>query len=131
MGRRGLQIFLVVLGVVAVTVGAWTVLRGAAAITGSGPVSPTIDSELRFANAWYAGAGALLLYVARRPEAHTALIRGMCSVLLVAAAGRGVSWATVGRPEGLYLALLAVEVLIAAVVWPWQTAVARRCAGET
>lgn len=57
---------------------------------------------------------------------ETVLIRGVCIVLLGAAAGRALSIASAGRPHDLYVVLLAVEVLIVAVVWPWQAAVARR-----
>lgn len=124
--RRGLQIVLVALGVVAVVFGLAGVLGGTAMVREAGSVAPSVDSEFRFFASWYLGAGMVLLGTVRRVEASGTAIRCLCALLLVAAGGRALSMATVGAPHPLYTILMAVEIVIPAVIIPWQTAVARR-----
>ncbi|MCA1726915.1 MAG: DUF4345 domain-containing protein [Actinobacteria bacterium] len=57
--RRGLQIILALLGVVATVFGLVSVFGGADAVLGSGGASADVDSELRFYAAWYVVAGVL------------------------------------------------------------------------
>jgi hypothetical protein len=131
--RRGLQIALTVLGVVAVVFGCHGVVTGVAGVRGSGAdddtsPSPNVDSEIRFFAAWYAGVGLLLLQSARAPESHGRLIRGVCGVLLMAACGRVLSIRAVGRPSPLFRALMGIEFAIPIVVVPWHAKVARSVA---
>lgn len=125
MARRGLQVMLALLAGVALSAGTVTVLTGASTILASGSVSPSVDSELRFYAAWYAGLGLVLLWSALHVESATTVIRAVCAVLLVGALGRVISWSDAGRPHDLYLVLLAVEVTLPAVLVPWQGRVAR------
>src|SRR3977135_3218068 len=48
VSRRGLQVVLAVLGMVAVASGLYGMLAGPAALPGAGPVDATVDSEYRF-----------------------------------------------------------------------------------
>ena len=82
MTRRGLQLFLTVLGAIALVMGVVGVVTGGAGVLDGGHVSPNVDSEIRFFAAWYAGAGVLLLRVRHRVETETTLIRGVCAVLV-------------------------------------------------
>jgi hypothetical protein len=126
MTRRGLQLFLTVLGAIALVMGVLGVVTGGGGGLDGGHVSPNVDSEIRFFAAWYAGAGVLLLRVRHRVETETTLIRGVCAVLLLAAVGRVFSIIAVGTPNGAFLFLMAVEFAIPAVIVPWQAAVARQ-----
>jgi hypothetical protein len=123
---RALQVTLVVLAGVAISFGALTVLSGGSTIPGEETVRPSVDSELRFFAAWYVGAGVFLLGLARRPEHEGRAIRGVCAILVLAAIGRLLSMAAVGRPHAVFLALTVVELVIPIVIVPWQTAIARR-----
>lgn len=125
--RRGLQVVVTVLGVVALVFGLLGVMTGGAGVLDGGHVSANVDSELRFFAAWYAGAGVLLLWVRTRVERETAVIRGVCAFLFLAAVGRVVSIISVGVPHTAFVALMIVEFAIPAIVIPWQAAVA---AGE-
>lgn len=127
--RRALQTCVAALGVVAVVFGLVGVFTGPSLIRDAGTVSPSVDSELRFYAAWYVGAGALLLWTVPRIEIEGRLIRGVCAVLVLAAAGRVVSLVVAGKPHALYLVLMAIEFAIPIVVVPWQAAVARRANG--
>lgn len=125
-GRRGLQVLLSMLGGVALIAGLAGVLTGTSLIPGGAAAPAGVDSELRFYAAWYAGAGALLLWLVPRIEREGRFLRGICAALVLGALGRVVSLLVVGRPEPLYLVLMAVEFVIPVVVLPWQAAVARR-----
>jgi hypothetical protein len=126
VSRRGLQATLTILGVTAVTFGALTVLTGAAGVVAGGPVSASVDSEMRFYAAWYLAAGVLLLRTVARVESEGATIRAICAVLFLAACARVVSLLAVGAPHPIFLVLMAIEFAIPAVVVPWQAAVASR-----
>jgi hypothetical protein len=127
MTQRGLQIVLTILGLIALVFGVVGVITGGAGVLDGGHVSANVDSELRFFAAWYAGAGVLLLWVRRRVETETTVIRGVCAVLLLAAVGRVVSIIAVGTPHLAFLFLMAVEFAVPVIVIPWQAAIA---AGE-
>jgi len=126
VSRRALQVVVAILGTVALVFGLQTVLFGAAPILGVGEVPPSVDSELRFHAAWYAGAGALLLWTVPRIESAGLIIRAVGMVVFIAGAARLISLLTVGVPHTLYVALMAIELTIPAVLVPWQAAVAKR-----
>jgi hypothetical protein len=79
MSRRGLEVFLTILGAVALGFGALAVVTGTALIPDGGAAPARVDSEFRFYAGWYA-AGVVLLRAARRIPAivlpwHSAVIR--------------------------------------------------------
>jgi hypothetical protein len=119
-------VVLLILGSVALVVGSITLVTGGALVPGTGNVSPTVDSELRFLSAWYAAAGVLVLRAARRVETAGPLGRAVSAILLVAATARAVSILVVGVPHPTILALMAIEFAIPAVLLPWQAAAERR-----
>jgi hypothetical protein len=123
--RRGLQATLAALGAVATVAGANGVVRGAAEVSGGGPVSAAVDSEYRFYAAWYPVFGVLLLRAARAPEDEAPIVRAAAAGSLTAASGRLLSWRVRGQPNRLQQVLLGLEIVIAAVVVPWQRSVAR------
>jgi hypothetical protein len=124
--KRGLQGVVILFGVTALIFGLVAVITGGEGVRHGGPASANVDSEFRFFAAWYAGAGALLLSTVPRVEKEGRLIRAACGVLLLGAVGRVLSIAAVGRPDGFFLFLLALEVAIPLVLVPWQSAVAWR-----
>jgi hypothetical protein len=117
---------LAVLGAVAVAFGGLTVLAGAGGVLDGGPVSASVDSELRFYAAWYVGAGVLMLRSILRVEVEGSTIRLICVVLLIAAGARVLSIVALGTPHPLFLALMVIEFVIPVVIVPWQAALARR-----
>lgn len=123
-GRLAFRALLVLLGVLALTVGGATVVFGADSLVGAGELSPTADSELRFYAVWYAGAGLLLLRSARDPWAHATTIRALAVLLFVAGAARGLSWLTAGAPHALAGALMVVELVLPVALLAWHRALA-------
>jgi len=123
MSRRGLQVLLAAMGVVATAAGADGVLRGASGVRTGGPVSANVDSEFRFFAAWYATAGAAMLDAARAPEGATKAVRMSCGGLLAGAIGRALSSRRFGRPSPLYRILMAIEIALPALVLVWHNRV--------
>jgi hypothetical protein len=101
------------------------VLRGAAEVTGGGPVSARVDSEYRFYAAWYPVMGVLLLRAARAPEREAVVVRAVGAGFFTAACGRVLSLRSLGPPNTLQKVLMAVEFAIPVVIVPWQAQVAR------
>jgi hypothetical protein len=124
--RRGLQVFLAVLGTVALSFGLLTMLVGASNIPGGNDVSASVDSELRFHAAWYAVIGALLLMSIRRVESATTIVRAVGIGAFLAGCSRIISIVVIGRPATTYLVLMGIELALPFVVVPWQAIVARR-----
>src|SRR6266581_4558502 len=112
MNRRALQLVVTVLGCVALVFGVLGVATGGGGVVDGGQVSANVDSELRFFAAWYAGAGATLLWARKRVEREGRVIRAVCAVLVLAAVGRVLSIFTVGAPHALFLFLMAVEFVL-------------------
>ena len=123
--RRGLEIVLRVIGVVAIVAGSGTVLFGAASVLGAGDASASLDSELRFYAAWYVVAGIVLLGATRRLESGGTIVRAVALGFLIAACGRLISWIVVGRPHLLAVTLMFVEFAIAFGIPPWHAAIVR------
>ena len=124
--KRGLQVFLGVLGTVALVFGSLTMIVGASNIPGGDEVSASVDSELRFHAAWYAVIGALLLLAIRRLEESTRLVRAVGVGVFFAGCSRIISIAAIGRPATTYIVLMVIELLLPFVVIPWHALVARR-----
>jgi hypothetical protein len=123
--RRGLQVFVFLLGVVAVVAGLDTVVRGADGVLDHGEVSASVDSELRFYAAWYVLVGVTMLQASRNVERQTTVIRAVMATLFLAACGRVISLATVDTPHVFYVVLMVVEFALPVIVIPWHAAVVR------
>ena len=99
MTRTALQIFLGLLGSVAVVAGLSTVLLGVESILGAEEVSGTIDSEMRFFAVWYVAAGVVLLRTIPRVEMERTTIGAVALLFFLAGCARALSWLVVGRPR--------------------------------
>jgi hypothetical protein len=77
---------------------------------------PTMDSELRFYAPLFGAYGVLVLSVARDMAGRRHLIPWIALVFFLGGMGRAVSWAVVGAPHPLFLALMAVELILPGVL---------------
>ena len=123
--RRALRGTVGAAGVVATAAGLDTMLRGARTVAGEGPANAALESELRFYAAFYVAYGLVALRVAPRADRDGAAVRGLAGALFLAGLARAGSWATVGRPHRLQLALLALELGGPPPVAAWQARLAR------
>jgi Domain of unknown function (DUF4345) len=118
--ERSLRAFFTVLGIVALVAGVYGAATGVGGMLGEARASASVDSELRFFAVSWAAYGALSLWVAPRVAEHPTLVRALAVVLFVAGLARVVSWADVGRPHGVYVAFMAIELLAPPAVWLGQ-----------
>ena len=128
--RGGLVALLAAIGTVASFEGARGVIQGARQVVDGGAVSANVDSEYRFYSAWYAVLGVLVLGAARHPEREARVVRATAAGFLAAACGRALSARSAGPPHPLQRGLLAIELVLPAVLVPWQARVSRRSPGS-
>lgn len=125
VSHRLLQIFVTILGVVALVAGGSTMILGAESVIGVDDYSATLDSELRFYSVWYALTGVVLLRASRRVASATATVRAVSVALFLAGCSRVISLIAVGRPHDFALVLMVLELAIPLVLVPWHAAVSR------
>jgi hypothetical protein len=121
--RKGLQALLAATGAVATAFGALGVTKGTSGVLAGGPVSPNVDSEMRFFASWYTTSGVLLLKAARRPERETDIVRAAAGGFLLAAGGRMLSRRSHGPPSRMFTVLTAIEFVLPVVLVSWQQSI--------
>jgi hypothetical protein len=118
--ERPLRAFFTLLGVVALIAGLYGAATGVGGMLGEARASASVDSELRFLAVSWAAFGAVSLWVAPRLAEHVTVVRALALVLFAAGLARVVSWADVGRPDGIYVALMVIELLAPPLIWVAQ-----------
>jgi hypothetical protein len=78
---------------------------------GSGPWAATMDSELRFYAAIWAGFGGLLLMAMADPSRRRAWTPALAGVFFLGGVGRLLSAMSVGPPHPLFRLLMWIELL--------------------
>ena len=127
---QGLSRLLRFLGAGAIAIAVHDVARGLSRVPSDGGRPPgrdgaSVDSELRFGSAWYAVAGLLMFRAGGAPEEEGPVVRIVSAGWLLAAVGRLLSIKARGRPHPIFVVLLGIELVIPAVLVPWQRAVER------
>lgn len=119
--RRALRI----LAAVPIVAGGATALFGSSIIRDHGPVSGSVESELRFYGVWWIGLGIFLASLAPRIEERGRELRVACALLFLGGLARLWAIADVGRPAAEYVVLMVIELVVAVVLVLWQSRVAR------
>lgn len=120
-----MRILLTALGAVAVVAGLYGAATGVAGMLGGDSAGINVDSEFRFFAVFWAGYGAVALWVAPRAAGEPTAVRALALVLFAAGLARTVSWIDVGRPDAPYLVLLALELLFPVLLVACQARIAR------
>jgi hypothetical protein len=128
--RRGLQVFLTLLGGIALIAGTLSVLFGVYIVPDHGRVTASVDSEMRFYAVWYAAMGLVVLRVVPKVEAAQGTVRAVAAAYFIAGCARLISLFVVGKPHFTQVALMAVELVLPLVIVPWQSAVSRQLASS-
>lgn len=131
VGRRALQVVLAVLATVAVASGLAGMLLDPAVLPGAQAVDATVDSEYRFVNAFWFGAGVLVWWAVLRVERATVVLRLTLGAAFLGGLARLLAAAASGWPHPVFLGVLAVELLVVPCMLLWQSRVAAAAATVT
>lgn len=112
-------------GAVPIVTGVFAVLTGAEGMPGQNEASASVESELRFFAVFWIAFGAAVVWAAPRVARETSLVRALMAVLFLGGLARAIAWAAEGRPHGLFIALMAIELVLPPVIVLWQSRVAR------
>jgi hypothetical protein len=111
-------------GAVAVATGIFGIATGADGVPGDDAASASVESELRFLYVFWAAYGLALIRVAPRAVGEAWAVRALALVLFAAGLARAVAWLDGGRPHGLFVALMIVELVLPPVIVAWQARLA-------
>jgi hypothetical protein len=112
-----------VLGAVPIASGLFAIIGGPIAAPGGGSTTASVDSEYRFVNVFWLGAGLILYWSLLKPAPRALVTR---VVLIVAATGgiaRLISVAVVGWPHPVFIAALGLELVVVPLVIWWHSRV--------
>ena len=127
--KKSLQVFLSLFGVSVIAIATLHVVLGPAAIPGSIPVNPTMDSEDRFYATLFAAYGVALLWCIRDVERKSTVVYFLAATFFVGGLARLVSLAAVGLPNTFFIAMTVLELLIPFFMAFMQSRIARAPGG--
>jgi hypothetical protein len=114
--HRGLQIFLVLFGSVAILIALMHVALGPAAIPGYLPVNATMDSEDRFYATLFGAFGIALVWCAKDVVRKSSVVYFLMGTFFAGGLARLVSVASAGPPNAFFVAMTGLELLIPPIV---------------
>jgi hypothetical protein len=107
-----LRAILTLIGLTATLTGIFAVLTGSSGQVGGTQAAPSVESELRFFAAFWIAYGAAALYVAPRAVREIHAVRALALFLFLGGIARAIAWIADGRPNTLFIVLLALELLL-------------------
>ena len=113
--RRGLQIFFVLFGGIDIAIAFLHITLGSSAIPGSTPVNSTMDSEDRFYATLFAAYGLALIWCVKEIERKSAIVYFLLATFFAGGLARLLSVAALGPPNGFFVAMTVLELLIPVV----------------
>jgi Domain of unknown function (DUF4345) len=129
MNKKILVIVLYVLGFFAVATGLLAIVGGADYVIGGpgwggGPHTDSdVDSQLRFANAYWLAAGLILWWTAREPLARALVTRVVLSIAVLGGLFRIISAIQTGAPLWFYWLTFALEIIGLPLILWWHSKV--------
>lgn len=118
--RRRLQWTLGVLAAIPVASAAGEILRGPQGVPGGSPdVTPTVDSSLRYANAFKFAVGPVIWSQLRRVE-NSAAVSFAGATIAFGGLARLRSWQQRGRPHPITVGAIALETIGVPILLAWQ-----------
>ena len=124
--RRRLQWTLGVLAAIPVASASGEIIRGAQRVPGGSPdVTPTVDSSLRYANAFKFAVGPIIWSQLTRVERSPAVTLAL-STIFFGGLTRMWSWQQRGRPHPVTVSAIALETLGPPAMIAWQRRISSR-----
>jgi hypothetical protein len=121
MNRRVLLIVLSVLGAVPVATGLLAIIGGPTVAPGGGPTTPSVDSEYRFVNVFWLGAGLILWWTLLKPQPRALVTRTVLALAAIGGLARLLSVFIVGWPHPVYIGTLGLELIVVPLVILWHS----------
>ncbi|MFG2177763.1 DUF4345 domain-containing protein [Streptomyces abikoensis] len=112
---RALRVLAWVMGLACVAIGLYHVVGGNAAIAGAEDAGATVDSFGRFMGAIFTGYGLAWLWAVRQKPVPAVAVRVLTGVFLLGGLSRVLSIAVEGRPHGLQVVLMTIELALSPV----------------
>ena len=124
--RRRLQWTLGVLAAIPVASASGEIVRGPQGVPGGSPdVTPTVDSSLRYANAFKLAVGPVIWSQLTRVERSPAVTFAL-STIFIGGLTRLWSWQQRGRPHPVTVSAILLETLGPPMMIAWQRSVSSR-----
>lgn len=109
------------LGLVPVVTGLLAIIGGPGAAPGGAPAVASVDSEYRFVNVFWVGAGLILWWSLRRAAERALVTRVVLTLASLGGIARLISWAIVGPPHPVFIGALVLElVILPPLIW-WHS----------
>jgi len=120
MNRRVLIVVLAVLGAVPVATGLLAIIGGPTVAPGGGPTTASIDSEYRFVNVFWLGAGLILWWTLLKPQPRALVTRTVLALAAIGGLARLLSVLIVGWPHPVFIGTIVLELVIVPLVILWH-----------
>jgi len=119
--RRQLQWTLGVLALIPAASGLTGMIVGPSTIPQDGStVEASLDSEYRFANAFWFAAAPIIWSTLPKVEQRGGVLRATLGTVILGGVARVLSWRTKGRPNDAFVAATVLELVGMPVVLAWQ-----------
>lgn len=109
---RVFRVWLELFGIVMIAIALAHLLFGQSTYIGGGPVSATMESDLRFYNVVFLAYGLAFIWAARDIPARATAIQILGAVFFGGGLVRLLAWAVAGTPSWFYIAMIPVELII-------------------
>ena len=114
---KALKVFLYLIFIVALVTGINVFINGVTGVPEfQGEVNASVDNELRFLSAFWIGFGFFCLSVAKNFGNNRQFVPYIALLFFISGVGRLMSLVFVGQPIGLFVAVMAVELVLPLVM---------------
>jgi hypothetical protein len=113
------------LGVVPLATGLLGIVRGPAGAPGGAATTPSVDSEYRFVNVFWAAAGPALWWSLARADERAGVTRVLLGLAAAGGLPRLLSVRRTGWPHPVFRATLVLELAVVPAVLLWHGRVIR------
>lgn len=120
-GRRPLQVTLGVLALIPAASGLAGMLAGPSVIPqDNSTVDASLDSEYRFANAFWFATAPIIWAALPRIEQRGTVLRAALGTVFVGGLARALSWRRSGRPNPAFVAAIGLELVGMPIILEWH-----------
>ena len=123
---RTFRVTVAALGAVPLASGLAGVLLGTGGVPGGpgGDVSPSLESEYRFANAFWLAVAPVVWWSVAAPRERGPVLRAVLATVGASGLARLLAWRTAGRPHPAFVASTALELVGMPAVLAWHARLA-------